>query len=258
MLFWRRRMADESQHAMPPARHVERRAAHASHQHPAQDHPAATALGLSVLVLLIAIAWLPLRHITLANLLEQARPAGTLPDQRAALLSLVWPSEHASHVAAIKIPATWIAFSTALAGFILATMFYGTRQLDAAQAQQAFAPIYRCLWNKWWFDELYDRLLVRPTLAISGWVAQLDRRWIDGFIDGLARWTRAFSSFWDWIADRTVVDGLINLTGQRLHDLGLSLRRFETGKLRQYVMFLALGTVLVFVLTSFWRYALAQ
>ena len=258
VLYWRSRSAHESRHLGATTLHDESHETHSAPGHPALRHPAAAALALSVFLLLIAIAWLPLRHITLASLLEQARPAGTLPAQQATLLSLVWPSEYASHAAAIKMPATWIAFGTALAGFTLATMFYGLHKLDAAQAQQAFAPVYRWLLNKWWFDELYDRLFVRPTLAISHWIALLDRRGIDGLIDGLARWTRTFSSYWDWIADRTVVDGSVNLFASRMHALGLSLRRVETGKLRQYVMFLAMGTVLVFALASFWRYAFAQ
>jgi NADH-quinone oxidoreductase subunit L len=194
----------------------------------------------------------------LASLLEQARPAGTLPAQTASLMPMVWPSEHESHVPAIKVPATWIAFSTALAGFLLSTMFYGTRKLDPTQARQAFAPIYRFLLNKWWFDELYDFVFVRPTLLVSNWIAQFDRRWIDGLIDGLARWTRAFSNFWDWFADRTLVDGFVNWFAGWTYGLGLKLRRAETGQLRQYVMFIAIGTMVVFALASFWRYAFAQ
>ena len=216
------------------------------------------AFGLSLLVVLIALAWLPLRHITLANLLEQARPAGTLPTQQASYFSMAWPSEPESHVSAIRVPATWIAFGTALGGFLLATMFYGLRKLDAAEARQTFAPIHRFLINKWWFDELYDFLFVRPTLAISRWISQLDRRWIDGLVDGLARWTQGFARFWDWLVDRTMVDGLVNYLADRLYSLGISLRRAETGNLRQYVMFIAVGTVVVFAIASFWRYAFAS
>ena len=108
---------------------------------PTGSRPALIALGLSVAVLLIAIAWLPMRHVTLGNLLEQARPAGTLQPQTAALLPMVWPSEWDSHADAIKIPAAWIAFGTALAGFVLATMFYGLRKLDADASRNA--PLHR-------------------------------------------------------------------------------------------------------------------
>ena len=96
-------------------------------------------MGLALLVLLLGFVWLPFANVTLPNLLEQARPAGTLPTEQAALVSMSWPNEHDSHVPAIKVPATLIAFSTALGGFILATLFYGVRKLDAAEAQRAFA-----------------------------------------------------------------------------------------------------------------------
>ena len=44
---------------------------------------------VSAVILLIALAWLPMRNVTLASLLEQARPAGTLATERAALFAMI-------------------------------------------------------------------------------------------------------------------------------------------------------------------------
>ena len=231
---------------------------HNEHHLPAD--PLSVAMILASVAFLIALLWSPISdgNITLGNLLEQARPAGTLPDQPAPMLGMTWPNEHDSHAPAIKVPATWIAFSTALGGFLLATVFYGLRKLDAGEAKQAFAPIYRLLWNKWWFDELFDFIFVRPTHVVSGWIANFDRTWIDGLVDSLAWLTRVFSGFWDRFADRTIVDGSVNQLANITYRVGASLRRVQTGSLRQYVMFIVIGTIVVFALASFWRYALAQ
>jgi NADH-quinone oxidoreductase subunit L len=241
--------------------------AHAAHGHDSHDDghghshggrdPLNVALAISLAVLLIGIVWTRYDQVTLSNLLEQARPAGTLPTSQAALLPMTWPNEHDSHAAAIKVPATIIAFSTALAGFVLSTMFYGLRKLDAAESQRAFAPIYRLLLNKWWFDELYDFLFVRPAHAIAQGIAGFDRRWIDRFIDGAAWSVRVFSNAWDRVADRTIVDGFVNLLANKTYDLGLTLRRIQTGNLRQYVMFIVIGTVVVVAIASLWRHAMA-
>ncbi len=237
---------------------------HDSHGHDAHGHahhgwnPLEVALGIAGIVFIFSLVWLKYDGVTLANLLEQARPAGTLATQEAALTPMVWPNEHLSHEPAIKVPATLIAFSTALAGFLLSTMFYGLRKLDAAEAKRTFAPIHHFLQNKWWFDELYAVLFIRPTHVVSHWISNIDRRLIDGLIDGIAWCVRTFSNFWERLADRTIVDGFVNLLAARTYGLGLTLRKAQTGNLRQYVMFIVIGTIAVFMLASFWRYALAN
>ena len=75
--------------------------------------------------------------MTLANLLEQARPAGTLVGGPAQLMAMSWPDEHASHAPEIKIPVTLIAFGTAVAGILLATIFYCWRLLNRSRRQAA-------------------------------------------------------------------------------------------------------------------------
>jgi NADH-quinone oxidoreductase subunit L len=227
------------------------------HGHHVGWKPLHVALGISAAVVALGVLWLPLPNITLGNVLEQARPAGTLPTETAALNAMVWPNEHDSHAPAIKVPATMIAFSTAFAGFLLATVFYGLRKLDPAESQRTFAPIHRFLVNKWWFDELFAFVFVKPAHLISSWISQFDRKVIDGLIDGSAWTVRMFSNFWDRFADRTIVDGFVNWIGNATYNTGLSLRRAQTGSLRQYVMFIVVGTVVIVVIASFWRHAMA-
>ena len=71
-------------------------------------------------------------------------------------------------------------------------------------------PIYRFLLNKWWFDELYQFLFVNPVHQVSRWIADFDRLVIDGIIDGSAWCVRVFSTYWDRIADRGLIDGSVN------------------------------------------------
>ncbi len=214
------------------------------------------------------IAWSPfpglgkLSNLSLVNLLEQSRPAGTLVDASAVLLPMVWPNEHFAHEPdqfySVVWPVTWIATFTALGGIALATVMYLFGTLSPSEVRRQFEPIYQLLWNKWWFDELYDFVFVRPTRLVARFVAAVDRTVIDGFIDGSARVTRWFAATWDRIADRAVVDGLVNLTARCLYSLGLWFRVFQTGTLRQYVMFIVIGAVALYVLVSFfWSPSLA-
>ena len=68
------------------------------------------------------------------------------------------------------------------------------------------------------------------------------------FIDGLARFTCGFSTASDRLVDRTIVDGFVNWLAERTYAIGAAARRVQTGSLRQYVMFIAIGGVAVLLL----------
>jgi len=230
--------------------------------HHAYDHahesPKVMYVPLVVLsVFAVGVAWeLPGTGLSLTNLLEQARPAGEVGAGQL-WTDLSYPAEHDSHAHAIHVEATLVATSAAIIGFILALAFYGLRWLDPEEARKQFRPIHRFLVNKWYFDELYDFLFVRPVMFVSKLVAEFDRKWIDWLIDSLARWTTALSRFDDAL-DRTLVDGSVNLLAGWTYSIARSLRGVQTGRLRQYVMFIVVGTVGIFVLVSmFWSFASA-
>jgi len=218
----------------------------------AHESPKAMYVPLVILsVFAVSVAW-PFFDISLSNYLEQARPAGITASVPGVFLdSMIWPDEHLSHVPKIVIPVTLIAFSTALAGIALATVFYGLRILDAEDVRSQFSSIHRFLVNKWWFDELYDLIFVRPTHAVAWLTSTIDRVVLDGIAHSLAWGTRWFSNWWTRIVDTQIVDGTINLIANRTFVAGMSMRRLQTGSMRQYVMFIVLGTVALFLVVSF-------
>jgi NADH-quinone oxidoreductase subunit L len=199
-----------------------------------------------------------LTTLNLRDLLEQSRPAGTLTyDAQAAWVNMTWPKEHDSHQYAVLVTA--IAFLTALSGVTLAAVIYWFGYINADEVRRQFAPAYRFLINKWYFDELYDFIFVKPTLLLSRVFASIDRNIFDRFIDGLATTGKWFARRFDQVADRGLVDGSVNVFAGWMHSLGLSLRRVQTGNLRQYIMFIVVGAVAVFLLiTFFWNPTLAR
>jgi NADH-quinone oxidoreductase subunit L len=246
----------------------------------AHESPRSMYVPLVILaVLAVIVAWQPfqwdvlgpIKNLSLAGMLESARPAGTAPvDEHGGYLAseglmatVAVPNEHAAHDPAafwaIKFPVTMLAFGTAVVGIALATVIYWLRWLDAEEARKQFAFIYRFLMNKWWFDELYDWLFVRPVFLLSRVAAGIDRRIIDGLVDGIARVSVRAAEIWDRVADRTLVDGVVNLFASWTYSFGLGLRQVQTGKLRQYVLFIVVGAISVFILISFfWPLALGQ
>jgi NADH-quinone oxidoreductase subunit L len=221
----------------------------------AHESPRIMYMPLVVLAVLAVVVGGNLRGLSVQNLLEQARPAGTLVASQGKLITdLKYPSEHEVHREENEHAhafAELTAFCTAMIGLLVATLFYCWHKLDAAEVAHQFRPLYLFLLHKWYFDELYHAIFVEPVMFISRRVAQFDKEVIDRFLDLLARGVRKLA-LTDDLVDRYLVDGLVNWTARSTFGLGLNLRRAETGKLRQYVVFIVVGTVALAVLISFW------
>jgi len=230
----------------------------ADHAHESPNVMVVPLVALSVLA--IVAGWTLPGGFGLANLLEQARPAGTAATMSDSFLfgNLTVPAEHLSHEGAIHVTATLTAFTTAAAGVLLAAMMYLWRIISPEMVASVFRPIYSFLANRWYFDELYNAIFVRPVFAVASLASGTDRGVIDRLIDGIAWSARQLAGFDAWI-DRNLVDGLVNATATATWNAGLELKKLQTGRLRQYVMFIVIGTVALFVLASMlFRAALAS
>jgi NADH-quinone oxidoreductase subunit L len=237
---------------------------HHRHDHAHESPWTMTGVLALLAVFAVGIGWrLPFSNLSVPNLLEQARPVGTLATTTGVFLpELTVPSEHLAHqremFRSIVMPAGLAAITAAILGILLATMMYLWRTVSAENLARKLRPLYELSWHKWWFDELYDFVFVRPTLAIGALVARtLDLGLIDGIIHACAWVARASALFVSIFGDRFVIDNSVDAFAERTWDIGLSLRTVQTGRLRQYVMFIVVGTVVFFLIASVWRYALA-
>ena len=219
----------------------------------AHESPRVMTLPLIVLaVFALGVGWtLPGTNLSVTGMLEQGRPLGTQATSHGELLtSLVVPDEHESHAWEIKKPAGIAAFSTAASGLLLATIIYLWQLLNPDELKQSFKPVHGFLWNKWWFDEIYWATLVAPSLLLARLIAKFDRGVIDSILHAAAAICKGCSKVVDAVFDRTVVDGMANGIAGATWDLGVWLRKIQTGNLRQYVMLIVIGTVVLFIAIS--------
>jgi NADH-quinone oxidoreductase subunit L len=109
--------------------------------------------------------------------------------------SLAGAPDHNVILAAHEAPWTIKGLPTvlALAGIVLATIFYIAMPGLPKWLAERSKPAYLFLLNKWYFDELYDRLFVRPALYLgSGLWKSGDGALIDGVgPDGIAAAARS-------------------------------------------------------------------
>jgi NADH-quinone oxidoreductase subunit L len=143
-----------------------------------------------------------------------------------------------------------IALALVAVGILFSSLLYYSRVLDPADAARQFPAVHRFLVNKWYFDELYGAVLVRPALVVAGWCRAFDTYVIDGIVDAAGRGTVRLSD-WDGRFDLGIIDGLVNLTARVVYGTGARLRGVQTGFIRSYVLFLVLAAVGIFIVLSY-------
>ena len=111
-------------------------------------------------------------------------------------LAPVLPLDEAEHSAGVAFTLLVLSAIVAIAGVALAWMVYGRTPVRAASIGVARNPLHKLLIEKYYVDEIYDFLFVRPIYHLSLWLARVfDPRVIDGLVNGSATavlaWARA-------------------------------------------------------------------
>jgi NADH-quinone oxidoreductase subunit L len=101
-------------------------------------------------------------------------------------------------------------------GFVIAWEFYIRRPELPVELARQQEPLYKFLLNKWYFDEIYDFLLVRPTL----WLGRVLWKYGDG-----------------WVIDGLGPDGI----SARVLDVTRGVVRLQTGYLYHYAFAMLIG-----------------
>ena len=117
---------------------------------------------------------------------------------------------------------TWALISTGAAAVVVAAAcawLLPRKYVSAAQAGPAPRGLAGILHNKWYFDEIFDRTVVRPVLAASRWC-------------------------WK-IVDNVLIDGFVNLVGNFTRLAGWIASLFQTGQATTYAFVLTLGVLLI-------------
>lgn len=183
----------------------------------------------------------PLAQLILTT--EPAHVGGGL--ENAGNIGLNMPSHDQIH--GFHADAGRVALLAALIGTLLAYVFYCLKAVDIDSMKNQFRGLHEFLREKWMFDQLYDWMWVKPVHVVSSWAVAFDTYVLNAFLHFLSRMVIGISA-WDRKFDEAVVDRIVNVFGETTFSMGRSLRAVQTGKLRQYVTFIALSVVSLFVL----------
>jgi NADH-quinone oxidoreductase subunit L len=137
----------------------------------------------------------------------------------------------------------------AVSGIVLAYLMYYKKSISPEAMAQRFKPIYTFLYNKWYFDEAYDFLIVRPAYALARFLWAFDARIIDGLVNLHATVTIWLSTVKLWI-DVYIVDGIVNGLGLVTGAASSVLRLLQSGRLAHYLLVILFGLIVMGLLAS--------
>ncbi|HRL10462.1 MAG TPA: NADH-quinone oxidoreductase subunit L [Aggregatilineales bacterium] len=149
-------------------------------------------------------------------------------------------------------PFDWIpvltSFAVALGGLGLGYLMYGRRPLTAGEPDplvRILGPMHGILKNKYYFDELYQIVLIKPAQAVSAFVADMIDR---GVIDGILHLIGRVSA---WIGDLAktfnlwLIDGVGDGIPMGIARFGGWFRKLQTGRVQNYLLLAALFAIII-------------
>ena len=137
-----------------------------------------------------------------------------------------------------------LATLIALAGIGLARQMYVNRpELPASVASRAGA-LYRLVAGKYYVDELYDWMILRPFSMLCNLFRWIDQWMVDGAVNGVRHMTMGLSHASNF-NDRWVVDLAVNGAGALVRGSSFVLRRAQTGIVQNYAAAMILGSFLL-------------
>ncbi|MDR9365699.1 MAG: NADH-quinone oxidoreductase subunit L [Balneolaceae bacterium] len=158
-------------------------------------------------------------------------------------------SAHVFHEAVENIHgmAMIISILMAGAGVLLAFAMYQWKKVNADKLAEHAGVLYKGAFNKWYFDEFYNKAFVGGTIILTKILRWFDENIIDGIVNGSAHITKIISSISGWI-DNNVVDGLVNATANTADRAGGLLSKIQTGKVQVYLVYVVFSFLVLFIL----------
>ncbi len=120
----------------------------------------------------------------------------------------------------------WLSLILAGLGIFLAYAMYSAKWLSAERIGSMFKPLYTLFSRKYWFDELYENIIVRIAL-------------LKGLFAGL----QVFDSYG--------VDGAVNGIASGAIATGRAIRKAHTGQLQLYGLFIGIGILVIILCLYF-------
>jgi NADH-quinone oxidoreductase subunit L len=143
-----------------------------------------------------------------------------------------------------------LGVSAGAVGWIVArTLYKDGRSAVPERLKARWASAWTVVYNKYYVDELYDRVVVQPSVFIASFFSWFDGHVVDWLVN-FAGWLGRLVANIDGAIDKYLVDGAVNALAAATIEGGRGLRRIQTGRIQTY-LYGALAGGLAVVLLNF-------
>ncbi len=131
------------------------------------------------------------------------------------------PAIHLSHTSELALMGGVLVLILVM--IVLASKKFSKENIDTS-APSGFSAV---LFNKWYVDEIYEAIVVKPI------------NWI--------------SSFLSRVVDNRLIDGLVNGVGKGVQFSARQLRLLQSGQVGSYILIMMIAIILFFIFQLFWK-----
>jgi len=141
-----------------------------------------------------------------------------------------------------------VSIAISLTGIGAAYAFYIlNNKLLPASLRSRFAFLYKLVSNKYYVDEIYDALVIRPCMRFADIASGFDSKVVDGAVNMAAYLSLTAGKVQSWF-DLYIVDGIVNMTANVTWLCSAILRRFQTGFVQNYILIAFFGlAIMIFI-----------
>ena len=118
-----------------------------------------------------------------------------------------------------------IALLAGIGGIVTAALLYLTGKKRMELVKEAFAPLYDLLFHKYYIDEIYDLLIVKPTKAIGAFLEEK--------------------------AEKQGIDFAVDQVGIQVKELSRGIGVWQSGRVRTYALNMVAGMVIILLFVVF-------
>jgi NADH-quinone oxidoreductase subunit L len=146
-------------------------------------------------------------------------------------------------------PVMYMAIAAGLLGLGAGLyVFWKMRAEALAALKRPFAWLETAFAHKFWFDEVYRDVVLRPVYALTRFFGVADTHAVDGLVNAVGRGS-VRSAKVSGATDRVVVDGAVLGTGYTLWGLGGLATWTQSGRVRSYLSWSVVAVAVLFVFT---------
>ena len=175
-----------------------------------------------------------------------------VPPQTSAVPGSMTANEIAEHAHHAHYLAMGLSIAVATIGILLAVLMYLKNIISPRNVSKKFGFLYDWSLNKFYFDENYNRFLYQPFLRLSKIISWLDWEFYDKyFINGVGRITNMLSKLSGKFDYDGIDQGLVDSLGRISDSAGKNLRKIQTGRLQNYLLYVVAGILVIIIVQAF-------